>query len=146
MITDKYLRFSENQAITGTDVASTDIVDLTVARDIGEGENLFICITVGAAAFAGGTSIDFILKGSTDTTIAAGDPTIVSTGAIVTASLTAGSQHIMRIPPLLASLGYRYIGMFYDVTGTMTAGTVTVDVVKDIQDGKKFYASGFSVT
>jgi hypothetical protein len=29
--------------------------------------------------------------------------------------------------------------------GTNTAGKVTADVVETIQDGKKFYASGFTV-
>jgi hypothetical protein len=93
-------------------------------------------------AFAGGTSIDFIVKGSTDATIVTGDPTLGSTGAIALASLTAGAQFVVRINALIASTGYRYLGAFYDVTGTMTAGTVTTDIVTDIQDGKKFYASG----
>ena len=39
MITDKLLRVSEDQALTTTAV-STDTIDLSVARDIGEGEDL----------------------------------------------------------------------------------------------------------
>lgn len=144
MITDKLLRLSDAQAILGTDLAATDVVDLSVARDIGEGEELYMVVTV-ITAFAGGTSIDFIVKGSTDATIVTGDPTLGSTGAIALASLTAGAQFVVRINPLVGSLGYRYLGAFYDVTGTMSAGTVTTDIVLNIQDGKKFYASGFTV-
>lgn len=144
MITDKLLRLADAQAILGTDIAATDVVDLLVARDVGEGTNLYMVVSV-ITAFAGGTSIEFIAKGSTDATIVTGDPTLVSTGAIALASLTAGAQFVVRLPPLIASLGYRYLGAFYDVTGTMTAGTVTVDIVTEIQDGKKFYASGFTV-
>lgn len=144
MITDKLLRLSDAQAILGTDLAATDVVDLSVARDIGEGESLYMVVTV-ITAFAGGTSIDFIVKGSTDATIVTGDPTLGSTGAIALASLTAGAQFVVRINPLVGSLGYRYLGAFYDVTGTMSAGTVTTDIVLNIQDGKKFYASGFTV-
>ena len=144
MITDKLLRLSDAQAILGVDLAATDVIDLSVARDIGEGQALYMVVTV-ITAFTGGTSIDFIVKGSTDATIVTGDPTLGSTGAIALASLTAGAQFVVRINPLIGSLGYRYLGAFYDVTGTMTAGTVTTDIVLDIQDGKKFYASGFTV-
>ena len=141
MITDKLLRLSDAQAILGTDLAATDVIDLSVARDIGEGTDLYMVVTV-ITAFAGGTSIDFIVKGSTDATIVTGDTTLGSTGAIALASLTAGAQFVVRINPSIGSLGLRYIGAFYDVTGTMSAGTVTTDIVTDIQDGKKYYASG----
>ena len=144
MITDKLLRLSDAQAILGTDLAATDVVDLLTARDIGEGTDLYMVVTV-ITAFAGGTSIDFIVKGSTDATIVTGDTTLGSSGAIPLASLTAGAQFAVRINPQIGSLGLRYLGAFYDVTGTMSAGTVTTDIVTDIQDGKKFYASGFTV-
>jgi hypothetical protein len=144
MITDKLLRLSDAQAILGTDLAATDVVDLLTARDIGEGHALYMVVTV-ITAFAGGTSIDFIVKGSTDATIVTGDTTLGSSGAILLASLTAGAQFAVRINPQIGSLGLRYLGAFYDVTGTMSAGTVTTDIVTDIQDGKKFYASGFSI-
>jgi hypothetical protein len=144
MITDKLLRLSDAQAILGTDLAATDVVDLLTARDIGEGHALYMVVTV-ITAFAGGTSIDFVVKGSTDATIVTGDTTLGSSGAIPLASLTAGAQFAVRINPVIGSLGLRYLGAFYDVTGTMTAGTVTTDIVTDIQDGKKFYASGFTV-
>lgn len=144
MITDKLLRLSDAQAILGTDLAATDVVDLLTARDIGQGTDLYMVVTV-ITAFAGGTSIDFIVKGSTDATIVTGDTTLGSSGAIPLASLTAGAQFAVRINPVIGSLGLRYLGAFYDVTGTMTAGTVTTDIVTDIQDGKKFYASGFTV-
>ena len=144
MITDKLLRLSDDQAILGTDLAATDVVDLLTARDIGEGHELYMVVTV-ITAFAGGTSIDFIVKGSTDATIVTGDTTLGSSGAIPLASLTAGAQFAVRINPQIGSLGLRYLGAFYDVTGTMSAGTVTTDIVTDIQDGKKFYASGFTV-
>ena len=144
MITDKLLRLSDAQAILGTDLAATDVVDLLTARDIGEGHALYMVVTV-ITAFAGGTSIDFIVKGSTDATIVTGDTTLGSSGAILLASLTAGAQFAVRINPQIGSLGLRYLGAFYDVTGTMSAGTVTTDIVLNIQDGKKYYASGFSI-
>lgn len=145
MITDKLLRLADTQgSILGVDIAATDVVDLSIARDIGQGTDLYMVVTV-ITAFAGGTSVDFIVKGSTDATIVTGDTTLGSSGAILTASLTAGAQFAIRINSVIGSLGLRYLGGFYDVTGTFTAGAVTVDIVTDIQDGKKFYASGFTI-
>ena len=45
MITDKLLRVSEDQAVTATAV-STNTIDLGVARDIGEGMDLYMVFTV----------------------------------------------------------------------------------------------------
>jgi hypothetical protein len=143
MITDKLLRLSDAQAILGTDLASTDVIDLLQTRDIGEGMDLYMAVTV-ITAFAGGTSIEFIVKGSTDATIVTGDTTLGTSGVILLAALTAGAQFFVRINPQFASTGQRYIGAFYDVAGTMTS--VTTDIVLDISDPKKFYSSGFSVT
>jgi hypothetical protein len=145
MITDKFLRLSEAQAILGTDLAATDVIDLSQARDIGEGTDLYMVVTV-ITAFAGGTSIEFIVKGSTDATIVTGDTTLGTSGAIGLSSLSAGAQFFVRINPQFASTGLRYIGAFYDVTGTMSAGTVTTDIVLNISDPKKYYSSGFLVT
>lgn len=142
MITDKLLRVSEDQALTTTAV-STDKIDLSIARDIGEGEDLFMNFAV-TTALAGGTSVKFEVVTSASADLSS--PTVVgSTDAIVTASLVAGYNTAVRINPQIASLGQRYLGARYTISGTYTSGKVTADVVMDIQDGKKFYASGFTV-
>lgn len=143
MITDKFLRVSDGQAVTTT-ANSTDIVDLSTARDLGEGEDLYAVFTVGTA-FAGGTSINAAIVTADNTGLSTNPVTIAMTGAVVTASLTAGAQFIVRLGPQVASLGKRYFGATYTVVGTMTAGTLTCDIVHDIQDGRKSYASGFTV-
>ena len=72
--------------------------------------------------------------------------TIATAGTIAVATLVAGYSFAVRLNPQIASLGLRYLGAIYTVaTGPMTAGTITADIVTDIQDGKKFYASGFTV-
>jgi len=142
MITDKNLRVSTAQAVTTTAV-SADKIDLLQAREIGEGADLFFVFTVGTA-FSGGTSITFQIV--TDDNDSLSSPTVIAaTAAILTASLTAAAQFIVPIPPRIASLGERYLGAQYTVSGTYSAGTVTADVVHNIQDGKKFYPSGFTV-
>ena len=142
MITDKLLRVSTDQALTTTAV-STDTVDLSIARDMGEGHSLYMNFAV-TTALAGGTSVKFEVVSSASADLSS--PTVIgSTDAIVTASLVAGYNTAVRINPQIASKGQQYLGARYTISGTYTSGKVTADVVTDIQDGRKFYASGFSV-
>jgi hypothetical protein len=142
MITDKLLRVSEGQALTTTAV-STDTIDLSIARDIGEGESLYMNFAV-ITALTGGTSVKFEVISSAAANL--GSPTVIgSSDAIVTADLVAGKNVAVRINPQIASNGQRYLGARYTISGTYSAGTVTADVVMNIQDGRSFYASGFTV-
>lgn len=142
MITDKLLRVSTDQALTTTAV-STDTIDLSIARDIGEGTELYMNFAV-TAALTGGTSVKFEVISSAAANL--GSPTVIgSSDAIVSADLVAGKNVAVRINPAIASTGQRYLGARYTIVGTYSAGTVTADVVTNIQDGKKFYASGFTV-
>ena len=143
MITDKLLRVSDAQAVTTTAV-STDTVDLSVARDMGEGGDLYMNFAM-TEAFAGGTSTNFEVIIADNAALSSNVVVIGASGAIVTASLTLGTNVAVRLNPQIASLGKRYLGARYTVSGTNTAGKVTADIVTDVQDGKKFYASGFTV-
>lgn len=143
MITDKNLRVSTDQAVTTTAVSS-DTIDLSVARDIGEGHNLLMNFAV-TEAFAGGTSTTFEVIIADNAALSSNVTVVGSSNAVATASLPLGTNVAVRINPLIGSLGKRYIGARYTVSGTNTAGKVTADIVETIQDGKKFYASGFSV-
>ena len=153
MITDNFLRLSGSltagsatgQAVTAT-ANSTNVVDLSLARDVGEGEDLYVQFTVGTAFTAGGaaTLTPTVVVSAADTL---STPTTIATaGTIAVATLVAGYSFAVRLNPQIASLGLRYLGAIYTVaTGPMTAGTITADIVTEIQDGKKFYASGFTV-
>ena len=144
MITDKFLRVSTDQAVTTTAV-STDSIDLSIARDMGEGQDLYANFAV-TTALSGGTSVKFEVIGATNAALTSGVVVLGSSDAVLTASLVAGYNTAVRINPVIASKGTQYLGVRYTVSGTYTAGNVTADIVTDIQDGKKFYASGFSVT
>lgn len=142
MITDKLLRVSEDQAVTTTAV-STNTIDLGVAQDIGQGMKLNMNFAV-TTAFAGGTSIAFEVISSAAADLSS--PTVISSSAAIpVAQLTAGKNVAVSMSPNIGSKGQRYLGARYTVVGTMSAGKVTADVVTDIQDGKKYYASGFAV-
>ena len=142
MITDKLLRVSEDQAITTT-AFSTDTIDLGTARDVGEGTALYMNFAV-TTALANGISVKFEVVISDNANLSS--PVVVgSSDAILTAALTVGKNVVVRINPDIAGKGKRYLGARYTVAGTFNAGKVTADVVETIGDGRKYYASGFTV-
>ena len=142
MITDKLLRVSEDQALTTTAV-STNTVDLGTARDMGEGTALYMNFAV-TTALANGTSVKFEVISSASANL--GSPTVIgSSDAILTAALTLGKNVVVRFNPDIAGKGQRYIGARYTIAGTFNAGKVTADIVETIGDGRKYYASGFTV-
>jgi len=161
MITDNLLMLSGTTSsttgvTTGQDLSqvaaaynSENIVDTgnatNIARDMGEGEPLYIVFTV-TEAFVGATAtvaINCVVSAATALTTPTTVGSIAATGV---ASLTLGTQFVVRINPLVASLGLRYLGVIYTIaTATTTAGAMTAYVVKDFQDGKKFYKSGFEL-
>ena len=142
MITDSLLRVSEDQAVTST-AYSTNTIDLSVARDVGEGKTLYMNFAL-TEAFANGTNLTFEVVTSANANLSSHD-VIGSSDAIATASLTLGKNIVVRINPDIAGKGKRYLGARYVVSGTMNAGKVTADIVETIGDGQKYYASGFTV-
>lgn len=152
MITDALLTISgsntpgsaiSGQAITA-DAYSTDTIDLSTARDIGEGHPLYMVFTI-IAGFNTLTSLDLQVVSSANANLSS--HVVLAQTNVLLAGLTAGQQYVVTIPPQIASLGLRYLGARYDVQGTApTTGSVLTQIVVDIQDGRKFYASGFSVT
>lgn len=120
----------------------------TQNRDIGEGEDLYAVITwvtapTGAANSV--TTFNVIVGTAAD---GSGTNTIIGTVAVPYASMVNGAQFVVRINPILGSVGSRYLLMQIVQNGTAMTGSPTayIDVVTDIADSKKFYGSGFSVT
>lgn len=145
MILDKLLTVSSAQAVTASAV-STDVIDLSIAREIGEGQDLYMHFSVDVAALAAGAAtVDFQIIGSASSAMSS--PVILgASGPIAKTDLIIGKQIAVKINPQIASLGLRYISANYSVaTGPLTAGSFSASIVQDIQDGKKNYASGYSV-
>lgn len=145
MITDKYLRLSEDQEVL-TSAVSTNTIDLSQARDVGEGKPLYMVFTVTTAFTRAAGALTVTFNTLIDDDAALGSPTtLTSTGAIAKADLTAGAQFVLQIPPIIGSKGLRYLGASFTNSATADTGKVTVDIVETFQDGKKFYPSGYTV-
>lgn len=145
MIIDAFLQFSSAQAVTATAV-STNTIDLGIARDVGPGEEMEICITVDQS-FATATSVNIQVISSAAANL--GTPSVlIETGAIVIANLTAGRRPIViRMPrTLVTALGQRYLGLQYTVAGSnATAGQFTANLLMDAADTDKLYAVGTTI-
>jgi hypothetical protein len=153
MITDNNLILSGSwangtwtpQTVTGASaVLSTNTVDLSQARDIGEGQELNLRVGV-PTAFTGLTALTMEIIVADDAALTTNVTVIGSSGAIPVASLTAGSRFAVSANPRIASKGQRYLGARFTPTGTGTAGAVIAELGTDIQDGQKFYPAGFAV-
>jgi hypothetical protein len=133
MFIDKNLLL-DSELDLGSDLGScpsTGSVDLGVARDIAKGKPLYAVVVVDEA-FAGGTSVQFHVV--TDTVATLGSPTYhTETIAIVTDDLTLGREPIVLPVGEIDSDRERYIGMYYTVVGTYTAGKITTFLTSEPQ-------------
>lgn len=144
-ITDALLQLASAQgSITSSTVVSTNTIDKSVQRDLGDGEDLYAVFSIDTA-FAGGTSLTLQVIESAAANL--GTPTvIVSTGAIPLASLTAGAMFALKLPPQVNSRGLRYLGAQYVPAGTFSAGAISATITKDLPtSGAVYYPSGFTV-
>jgi hypothetical protein len=150
MILDAQTQLSSAQAVTASAV-SANTIDLGTARDVANGDELHVAITVDvAAAAAGAATVTF--QAITSASANLSTPTVIAqTDAIGKADLPAGrrpiiltlSRHVLASLPI----GQRYLGLNYLVgTGPLTTGSFTASVVTDPQDVARNYASGFSIT
>ena len=134
MIRDSRLLFWDKLDIKGGGVAFGDAIDLQNAGQTGSpgdpaggDDPLYFCVLITTAG-AGGTSMSFELRAGSTAPSAGGVAgaaarTIISTGAIVTASLTAGAFFAYPMPPLPVgqSNQARYLGAGCTKSGTFTA-------------------------
>ena len=130
---------------TGTSVLSTNTVDLGVARDVGEGSEFLMARVEVVTAASGGTSVEIQAVVADSADLATNLTVIGSSGAIPVANMTAGKRLVVNLNPAIASKGQRYLGLRYVLVGAVAAGAYIGDFGIDMQDGQKFYPSGFAV-
>jgi hypothetical protein len=104
-----------------------DVIDLVAARDIGNGEPLYLVISVDTAVTSGGAAtVAFILASDAQAAIATDGTATehVKTAAIPKATLVAGYQLVLPVPPE-SPVYERYVGILQvTAVAAVTAGKV----------------------
>lgn len=145
MILDERLEFADATALSqvGTGLALVgDVIDLgtifggTTPPDVGEGESLYLVITVDTAVTsAGAATVEFDLASDAQAAIATdGSATVhFKTAAFPKASLVAGFVAAIVKLPWGGSVPYeRYLGILQNVgTAALTAGKINAFLTLD---------------
>jgi hypothetical protein len=144
MYVDAQLLFSDAQAVT-TDAASTNLIDLGVARNLFDGEPLCVVITVDVAADAttGDETYEFQIETDDNSSFSSATDLIAHT--IAPAALSLGSVHVLPIP--VGAAVERYLRLNYNTSGTTPTVTVTAFLQPLSMYGKyKAYADNVTIS
>lgn len=135
MYIDKQNTVSTEQAVTAA-AASTDYIDLGAARDIGVSQQLYMLITVHTTCTSGGSAtVQFKLQCDDNSSFSSAKSPIM-TDLIPVASLVAGYQIALPIPP---GLDERYVRLYYGVaTADLTAGKFNAGIVEGLQKNRAY--------
>jgi len=131
---DKQLVLSDGQDVRDfTDVPSDYYVDLSVARDIGKGKQLYVVVQIPTVMVSSGKGATLIIALQTDDNADFNTPvSVLATQAYTEAVLLAGRQPIViPIPP---DTDEQYLRILYTVGGeAFTSGGVDAFITTDLQ-------------
>ena len=144
MYIDKLLKLSDAQALTATAVG-TNVVDIEVARGVGNGEPMAVVFSVGVAA-----NVEYATNAAQSTgaqlmgrrIFESGTPTAPAQDADL---LVAGFVFAIPIPPTTGDEDGDFIGVRYTLAGT--SPTATVDAwIAPLSDVSQYVAYADNVT
>lgn len=157
MILDSQLQFSAAQAVTATAVG-TNVIDLSIARAMGNGEPLAVVFTVSVAADQGTGDEDYTFDLEYATNAAqstgvqlmarrifeSGTPTAPAQDADL---LVAGFSFVLPLPPTSTDEDGQFLGIRYTLAGTSPSITISASLQpQSMIDQSALYASGYSIT
>ena len=125
MFVDKNLQVSAAQSLTVTALSDYSVNIASATRDIGAGKTLFAIITIDSDVASADAAKTVTFSVVTDSTadLATSARTILATEAFVGSVLTAGRAPI--VIPIPMSIADQYIGVYYTLSTTFTAFTVS---------------------
>ncbi len=147
MILDALLQFSVAQAPTTGTTVSTNVIDLSVARDMGVGDDpgiKVLCRVCTAFTSGGAGTLQVLVRGSTDNSTFY---TMAQSIAYALAALTVGAELInINLPsPGAGQAVPRYLRLEYVIaTADMTAGAINADLVLD-RNATRAYPAGINI-
>lgn len=157
MILDSQLQFSAAQAVTASAVG-TNVIDLSVARAVGNGEPLAVVFTVSVAAdqTSGDEDYTFDVEYATNAAqstgrqivgrriFESGTPTAPAQDADL---LIAGFSFVIPVPPTTTDEDGQFLGIRYVTAGTSPTITISASLQpQSMIDQSALYASGYSIT
>lgn len=139
MILDERLEFADGVDISaftaaGGDQLIGDVIDLETARDIGNGETLYLVIQIDTAIAGTSSTVQFKLASDAAAAIATDGSATVHWSSAVIAEATLVAGYTVAIVPLpYENPAYeRYLGVQADVgTANLSAGAVSAFLVRD---------------
>jgi hypothetical protein len=116
-----------------------DVIDLSVARDLGGDRALYLVVQVDTTATSGGSATGQFNLVTDDNASLSSPTTLVSSQAWPVASMTAGTTLMAVQLPMEGTAYERYIGI-QQVTGTaaFTAGKVNAFLTMDVARWKAY--------
>lgn len=134
MLLDQQNVFSDKQAITATAV-STNVIDLGVARNIGNATNLYLVFVVTTAFTDSGSDSTVTPVLQTDDNVGFASPATIRTFDTLAALTPLGTERIYKLEPKTQKGEFeRFIRISYTVAGgDLTTGAISAFLVESAQ-------------
>lgn len=141
MIIDANLELSAAQAVTAT--AYSNVIDLSIARNVGVGENLYLIVTCVVAMTDAGSDSTVLAEIWTDTAAGLGTAALAQSIGTFPALSAIGTRFVVRLQPDV--INKEFMAVKYTVAnGNLTTGSFTAFICHDI-DALTEYAIGYTV-
>jgi hypothetical protein len=154
MILDNTLEFADAVSVAASAGTANigDVIDLSVARDVGNGEPMYLVISVDTEIITGGSAgtIAFqLVSDSTDTIATNGTQTVhfksrdfvTDDAAANDAALSAGAFPVIVALPMEGQAYERYLAVQAVIaTTTVTAGKINAFLTHDVSKWKSYDA------
>lgn len=145
MILDDKLKLSDDQALTASG-ASTNSIDLDVARDLGRGEPMAVVVVITTAANTADADETYEFKIQTDDNSGFSSATDLTKYQPTAADLVAGYTFVIPF----TFTNERYLQLYATLGGTTPSVSfdayVTPHNFVDSGSGKKYYGGGYTIS
>jgi hypothetical protein len=146
MIKDAQNKLSAEQTVTtGSEngVKSENVIDLGVARRIGDGEDIYLVVQVTTLMAGAGDTMTVDL--TTDDNAGLNSATAIQRIGTFPANSAVGTRLVQKLQPGAAY--ERYLGLLYTAAGSgaLEAGAFSAFLTKDV-DSLKVYPKGYTIS
>ena len=143
MYVDAQNLFCSAQAVTAS-AASTNLIDFSIARDMGNGEDIYLVVNITVAMTDSGSDSTVAVTLETDDNASFSSAATAMTIGTFAATSAAGTQLFAKLQP--GKIDEQYLRAYFTVAGgNLTTGSFDAFLTTDIQNTTD-YASGYTVS